>query len=64
MEERERERERRRGMEGVTGSYREEGFKGLEKERGIELGLGGGVAFERLREGVNKGYGENMRERG
>ena len=42
-------------MEEVTGSYREEGFRGVEKERGIELGLGGGVAFERLREGVNKG---------
>ena len=51
-------------MEGVTGSYREEGFRGVEKERGIELGLGGGVAFERLREGVNKGYGEEVRERG
>ena len=40
------------------------GLGGWRRKARLELGLSRGVGFERLKEGVNKGYGEEVRDRG
>ena len=51
-------------MEGVSESERERSNLGYwGNKEGLRLGLVLGVGYERIREGVRKGLGENVCER-